>query len=179
MRIAALVLLVVAVLTACTRSTPAPEATDGAVEAPNASYSPFVLRMSAELPFGRISFKDVGMSLEPEGRALVYEEVAQSLSHALAADPELPMSSEVLYSEAVADPASHLACGVDHIYVDVWAPQGTERWGYSLWSGCSEDDRFALREVDRVGAEDVDALTRDIAAELRRAVTRRCFVKRC
>lgn len=147
--------------------------------APTPTYSPFVLQMSSELPFSSISFKDVGMSVSADERALVYEEVAQSLAYALAADPDLPMSSEVLYSEAAADPASHTACGNAHIYVDVWAPAGHERWGYSLWSGCSEEDRFAWHEVDREAEDDIDALARGIASSLKHAVRTKCFVHRC
>lgn len=152
----------------------------GAAPAPGPSYSPFVLQMSGgELPFGQISFKDVGMSVEPSERGHVYEALASSLASELASHPAAPMSSEVVYSEAAADPSSHLACGVAHIYVDVWAPQGTERWGYSLWSGCSEEDRFAHREVPRSTAMDVSSLSRDIADTLRSAIERRCFVASC
>ena len=143
------------------------------------SYSPFVLQMSTELPFSSISFKDVGMSVAPAHRALVYEEVAESVALALASDPELPMSSEVLYSEDAADPSSHTACGNAHIYVDVWAPAGHERWGYSLWSGCSEADRFAWHEVDRETSQDIDALARGIASSLKQAVRTKCFVRSC
>lgn len=165
------------------RSVPVAEPETAAVEpegpSHSPSYSPFVLQMSTELPFQLISFKDVGMSIDPAHRALVYEEVAQSLSMALAHDEELPMSSEVLYSEEVADPEHHLACGVEQIYVDLWTPQDDERWGYSLWSGCSEDQRFAWREVERSSPDDVDALARDIAVTLRSAVARGCFTRRC
>lgn len=158
----------------------APEPQVPVVEpAPGPNYSPFVLQMSSALPFEQISFKDVGMSVDPASRQLVYEEVAQSLSAALAQDPELPMSSEVLYSEAAADPSNHVACGASHIYVDVWAPQGQQGWGYSLWSGCGEEDRFAYREIPRETADDVDALTRGIADALRQAVTRGCFQRSC
>lgn len=168
-------------LLAVRASSPAtPPATEAAPETPRASYySPFVLQMSAELPFEQISFKDVGMSLDPAHQQLVYEEVAQSLAFALASFPEPPMSSEVLYSEQAADPSSHLACGASHIYVDVWAPEGAERWGYSLWSGCGEDDRFAHQEITRARPDDVEALTRAIAADLARAVETRCFTRRC
>jgi hypothetical protein len=169
---------------ACTkRDAPAspqpPSAAQATKEARAPSYSPFVLQMSTELPFGRISFKDVGMSVAPEHRRFVYEEMAQSLALELASDEALPMSSEVQYSEAAADPAAHLACGVDQISVDVWSPEGTERWGYSLWSGCSEDDRFALEEVKRESEDDVDALARGIAGALRRAVEAGCFIRHC
>ncbi|MEO1228304.1 MAG: hypothetical protein AAFZ18_05305 [Myxococcota bacterium] len=179
MRFGLVFLAVIAATAACRPSTAErtsePEADAGLMSL----YSPYVLQMSAELPFQRISMKDVGMSVDPSHREQVYEEVAMSLSVALAQDPEIPMSSEVLYSEEVKDPASHLACGMAQIYVDVWAPRGTERWGYSLWSGCSEEDRFARHEVNRRDAQDVDALTRSIAHSLRHAVATRCFVREC
>lgn len=177
---AALSLVLVLCCTSGCREASAPEpARTPSVDAGASVYSPFVLQMSTELPFQRISMKDVGMSIAPRQRNEVYEHVAMSLSTALAADAELPMSSEVLYSAEDADPASHLACGYQRVYVDLWQPQGQERWGFSLWSGCSEEDEFAHREVQRQGPDDVDALTRSIAHALRKAVQTRCFTQSC
>lgn len=179
LRLGAIVLLSAA---ACRESREAPEPVVVASAAPVETgplYSPFVVKMTSELPFEVISFKDVGMSVDPSARHLVYEEVAESLSVALASDVDLPMSSAVHYASEMSDAASHLACGAEHIYVDLWAPTGSERWGYSLWSGCSEEDRFAHQEVDRVGDADIDTLTRHIAVSLRRAVSTGCFLRRC
>ena len=155
------------------RAAPAP-----AAEAPPAGgphYSPFVVQMShPALPFSQISFKDVGMSVEPAHRAFVYETIAQSLAEALTEHAEQPMSSEVLYSTDAADPNQHLACGSAHIYVDLWQ-SSAERYGYSLWSGCGEDDQFRWQEVDG----SVEPLAHDIAEALRAAVTTKCFTRQC
>lgn len=178
-------LSVILALGACTRATaPSAESVEPAeevveVEPVSHQYSPYVVRMSTELPFGLISFKDVGMSLPENARPQVYEEVAQSLAVALSKDAGLPLMSTVEYDLEMADPAHHLMCGYEQVYVDVWAPQGVERWGYSLWSGCAEEDRFAHREVERKSAEDIEALTRDIAISLRTAVQTGCFISSC
>ena len=149
-------------------------------------YSPFLVAMSVderELPFEQISFKDVGMSLPAEDRSYVYETLANSLAHALASHDE-PLTSEVQHTPSLMDPDTHLACTAGHIYVDVWQSERASgpTWGYSLWSGCGEDDQFAHREVP-VGAGDalasVAPLARDIASSLRRAVETSCFTKRC
>lgn len=154
----------------------APIAAEAAVHAaPGPHYSPFVVQMShPELPFHQISFKDVGMSVAPKERAFMYETIAQSLAVALAEHPQQPMSSEVLFSSEAADPNSHLACGSAHIYVDLWQPSA-ERYGYSLWSGCGEDDQFRWQEVDG----SVEPLAHDIAEALRRAVQSNCFTRHC
>ncbi|MEQ8272024.1 MAG: hypothetical protein RMA76_15325 [Deltaproteobacteria bacterium] len=173
--------LVLAAVGACREAAeaPVPVAAPAVAAVAGPTYSPFVVRMTSELPFDVISFKDVGMSVDPSTRQLVYEEVAESLSLELASHPELPMTSAVQYSSEMADAAHHLACGEDHIYVDLWTPADLERWGYSLWSGCSEADRFAHKEIERADVADIDALTREIAASLRQAVTKKCFVAKC
>lgn len=157
------------------REAPPPPPAPAPAAAPGPHYSPFVVQMShPDLPFSQITFKDVGMSVAPEERSFVYESIAESLSAALAEHAHQPMSSEVLYSSEAADPAHHVACGVAHIYVDLWQPSA-QRYGYSLWSGCGEDDQFQWRELDG----SVEPLTRDIAEALRRAVTENCFTRRC
>lgn len=143
-------------------------------------HSPFVLHVSTDaLPFQRISMKDVGMSIAPSDRDHVYEQLAVSLSSALAHDEELPMSTEVLYSTDVEAPSAVYSCGIREVYVDLWQPDGQERWGYSLWSGCATDDQFAHHEVARDQPDDFTGLTRSIAHALREAVKTRCFTRRC
>lgn len=141
-------------------------------------YSPFLLDVS-EAPFGLISFKDVGMSLPAEERALVYESLAEELSLALRRDLA-PMSSMVRHDAAITDPNNHVVCTGRQIYVDLWSE--ADGWGYSLWSGCSEDDEFAHRAVrvdrtDRLAS--LDPLADDIAKSLRAAVRRNCFTRLC
>jgi len=155
----------------------APEPAE-AVAGPEAPlYSPFVLELDGELPFDRISFKDVGMSLPVEERDFAYEELAQSLSHELMSGP-VPFTSRVHFSEAITDPANHRHCEGRHVYVDLWRSTSDARWGYSLWSGCSEDDRFEWREVT-ASERDVVAVARHIATSLRSAVDTGCFTAHC
>ena len=166
---------------ACRDSAPSSSVPEAVYpEVVQASFeSPYVLQMSTEAPFDRISMKDVGMSIAPNEREAMYERVASSLSTALADDDELPMSSVVLYSQEKETPAGQLTCGHQQVYVDLWEPNGQQRWGYSLWSGCGEEDEFAHREVDRAHAKDVDTLTQSIAKALRHAVATQCFSREC
>ena len=146
-------------------------------------YSPFVVEVNGgDLRFDHITFKDVGMSVLPEDRAFVYETVAESLSARLAEGVGMSLNTRVLYSEDAADPAYHRACTPNQVYVDLWHDASIPKWGYSLWSGCGEDAQFAWRELETTEPDPaiaVDPLTRDIAADLARAVTAGCFTKHC
>lgn len=147
-------------------------------------YSPFVVHMhGADLPFGVISFKDVGMSLPEDERPFVYESLAQSLTMQL--EQHANLSSEVRHTVEILDPANHAFCEGRHIYVDLW--EAGEGWGYSLWSGCGEDDRFAHRELASAVAAapagdhiaSIEPLVRDIADSIRDAISSGCFTRRC
>ena len=145
-----------------------------APESPDPVYSPFVVRVPDENAFSVISFKDVGMSLSSDEQLHVYETIAEGLA--------LELGSHMDHDPHSADPANHLSCEGEHVYVDLW--QSGRGWGYSLWSGCGEDDQFAHREVevsiepdDRVAS--LQSLTDDIARELRRAVRENCFTRSC
>lgn len=149
-----------------------------APESPDPVYSPFLLRLDEGQAFGLISFKDVGMSLADDERTLVYESLAEELAIALRDDAA--MSSTVHHDHAIANPANHVHCEGHHIYVDLWSE--AEGWGYSLWSGCGEDDQFARRAVrtnrsDRLAS--LDPLADDIASSLRNAVQTNCFTRHC
>lgn len=185
--------LALALLAGCDRATPAPEP-ELALEAHEAhetlaegtprgpQYSPFVIEVTgANLPFEHITFKDVGMSVAPENQAFVYETIAQSLSAALGDDQRMSLEARVLYSEEAADPAHHRACAGRHVYVDLWHSAESPKWGYSLWSGCGEDDQFAWREFATVSPDpaSVEPLTRDIVAHLGRALETGCFTRNC
>jgi hypothetical protein len=127
------------------------------------SYSPFVVDVDSAshdaVPFHLISFKDVGMSLPDDAtRQVAYESLAEALSLELAdlsGDPGAPTSSSVRHDHGLTHPSAHLACEGGHIYVDVWRSGEGGPYGYSLWSGCGEDDRFAYNE--RVVASSDDA----------------------
>ena len=147
------------------------------------SYSPFVIHTHHDaLPFALISFKDVGMSLPETERIVAYEALAEALSMDLRRELT-DLSSEVRHTVEILDPAAHVACEGEHIYVDLWKAGGG--WGYSLWSGCGEDDEFAHREVASaaVGAEDMtrslQPLSRDIAEQLMAASRSGCFTRHC
>ena len=148
-------------------------------------YSPFVVKVSGESsPFETITFKDVGIADVSNNRSIeLYELVAESLRYELDSDPERNLSSQVFYDEAAADPANHHACAGKHIYVDIWRTPGSERWGYSLWSGCGEEDNFAWREVsvspELAESDSVDQLTAQIGRDLREAISTGCFTKAC
>jgi len=146
-------------------------------------YSPFVLKVSGQaVLFEQITFKDVGMSVAPEDRAFVYEAIAETLSSQLAEDTEMSLDVRVIYSEDITDPAFHRACGANQVYVDLWHDASSPKWGYSLWSGCSEEARFAWRELGTSEADPattVEPLAHEIAADLAKAVATGCFTARC
>ena len=150
---------------------------------PKFRYSPFVLKVNAkDSVFKTVSFKDVGVNGIPdEERAVLYETLAESLAYGLTADQQLSMTSSVIYDKAILDPDNHLACGSDHLYVDVW--RSKQRWGYSLWSGCGEEDNFAWKEIEYTPNPDftseIDPLTRDILSTLRTADSKGCYQKAC
>lgn len=168
-------------LSACQKEAPAPSAQ----EAHSHRYSPFVVQLpKGSAPFDMISFKDVGVSGDQQEAEALYETLAESLSLELASWPEAPLSSQVVYSEEITDPNNHKSCGSRHIYVDVWSTSAPPRWGYSLWSGCDEESRFAWREVPREHqhkdmAASVSGLTRDMSSALRKATTANCFTTDC
>jgi hypothetical protein len=149
------------------------------------AYSPFVLKVSDGDPFRVVSFKDVGMKLSDDDAMMMYETIAESLALELGASQNLKMRSQVAYDESILDPKNHLACGSDQLYVDLWRSEGPARWGYSLWSGCGEDDNFAWKEV-KVEAldtgdpiQDVKSLTSNIASTLAAATSKGCYQKTC
>lgn len=146
-------------------------------------YSPWVITVRGEnLPFDEISFKDVGMSsLAPSHRAEIYEAIARSLADELEAHEAL--SASVRHSEAAARPEHHLHCAPRHVYVDLWQGRQPERWGYSLWSGCTDELRFAWREVPRPAGLDERAMSEEVArsieAAIHEALRTRCFRRSC
>lgn len=149
-------------------------------------YSPFVLNIQGS-PFDKVSFKDVGVHLEDaeEAQAL-YEAIAESLAVELGQQQQMSLQAEVAYEEAITDPANHLSCGASHLYVDVWRAEAPSRWGYSLWSGCGDEDNFAWREIHltkEVNVEDtlehVLPLTRGIVESWAKAAAKNCYQKTC
>ncbi len=154
-------------------------------EAASHHYSPFMLKTKdAELPFRTISFKDVGVSGVSEPNEVLYETLAESLALELSSPDFAPLASKVVYTEELLNPDNHVSCSGKHIYVDVWSTQEPAQWGYSLWSGCSEDERFVWEQLPRpVSKEDLveslQPLTRSIATRLQEATHKSCFLKSC
>lgn len=179
--VAALVGGLLAVTLPDTAPSPSPASAPTAFES---RYSPFVVEVQGSRHFDTISFKDVGIADVSNDRSIaLYELVAESLSHELRQSTELRLSSSVAYDEAIADPANHTACAGRHIYVDIWRSPERNTWGYSLWSGCSEEDNFAWREVQMSSASSEDDEVLTLAARIRRdlqqAVQTGCFTKAC
>ncbi|MEM1349782.1 MAG: hypothetical protein AAGI01_14565, partial [Myxococcota bacterium] len=155
------------------------EAAPAARKAQSFHYSPFILRLEGS-HFDLVSFKDVGMKFGDEDAEVVYETIAESLAMSLAEDEALGIEAEVAYDERVLDPKNHVSCGLTQLYVDVWRDAASAKWGFSLWSGCSEDDKFAWKELEydakRVDPiEQITPLTKSIAHTLRKASETECF----
>ncbi len=164
-----------------------PEKVEEAKKPSSHHYSPFVLDVKSQQSlFRKISFKDVGVKVEKdELRESLYETMAESLASELSVDTALSMPASVVYDEEILDPLNHLACGSDHLYVDVWQSEEPRRWGYSLWSGCGEEDNFAWKEVSFTPhpagdvVEEIKPLAQSIVASIREANARGCYQKTC
>lgn len=152
-------------------------------EDPTYFYSPFVVRMAGQHQFKSMSFKDVGLKrTEPQPNDPLLEVIAESVALHLSHGP-LKIDAEVAYDPTILDPANHVACGSDHLYVDVWR-RGNDHFGYSLWSGCGDNDNFAWKEVDAsFDPEDpavaVEPLATSIIDSLSAATKNSCFQKSC
>ena len=141
-----------------------------------AQYSPFEVVVDGNVPYDVISFKDVGLGLTRTEQAFAYEAIADSLSLEISA--VLAVRARSSFVPARAHPSFHQSCEARRVYVDLWRPGG-RGWGYSLWSGCREDDNFALQELPKADASQVEELTRSIAASLAHATHASCFAKHC
>ncbi len=133
--------------------------------------SPFSIAVEGHAVFQSIEFKHVGegaMSMEAD-----LEILAESVAEALRSDPLV--STEVRYAR----PHAHHSCGAHKLYVDVW--RNAKKWGYSLWSGCSESQRFGWREVLKVGGpmEQLRVVGADLVRALRAADRKGCYTKTC
>ena len=149
-------------------------------------YSPFGVELAESAQFDLISFKDVGLQPpESASRKLLFEAVAQSIAYQLKVDATFDVQPRVIYDEALADPNNHTYCEKDRLYVDIWHGTSPERWGYSLWSGCSEAQQFAWREIEDERAvsakldEAVEPLARGIVDSLAEAAENGCYRRAC
>lgn len=133
---------------------------------PAQRYSPFAIRLDGHDAFDVVTFKDVSQTL-PDPALHVDELMAEAFAIALR-NSHPGLLTEVVHEPKLLDPGSHVFCDQRHLYVDFWQSGAPSRWGYSLWSGCGEDDRFAWQEVDAPAAAElavqvervVDAISR-------------------
>ncbi len=175
--------LTAALLLACERPSEDELPADDESDPHGPFYPPWVIEVRGEnLPFDEISFKDVGMSHVPAARrAQVYEAIVRALSAELEAHEAL--SASVRHSEAAARPEWHQNCVPRHLYVDLWQDTNPERWGYSLASGCTAEQRFARREIPRSAGPDdratIDVLARSMEDSVHEALRTGCFRRSC
>jgi len=151
-----------------------------------AHYSSFGIRTNSDR-FEVISFKDVGLGREdPSPADPVLEVIAQSVAYQLNVREDVRLRPRVFHDSSLADPEKHTYCEAEHVYVDLWRSESPDKWGYSLWSGCSETQKFAGNEVaipEPSGEGDVEEavapLTEDIADSLATAIDTGCFRRAC
>ncbi|MFP4600300.1 MAG: hypothetical protein ACLFVJ_18745 [Persicimonas sp.] len=162
-----------------------PDKTDEKADQADKFYhSPFVVALSGG-EFDTVTFKDVGLPRDGDGPdEMLLEVISESFAQQIVARSEFDYDASVSYDADVLEPANHLHCEIDHLYVDVWRGSSPERWGYSLWSGCSERQNFAWREIpapadDSDLADWVEPLTESITDTLAEASERGCFQKSC
>jgi hypothetical protein len=149
-------------------------------------YSPFGVQLGNGETFELISFKDVGLKTDPStSRKMLFEAVAQSIAYQLKVDDQFDLQPRVIYDEALADPNNHTFCEKNRLYVDIWHGTSPERWGYSLWSGCSESQQFAWKEIEdeRAISKELNAavepLANGIVESLAKAAEEDCYRQAC
>lgn len=157
--------------------------TPGTITAPETRhrYSPFAIRLDGHHAFDVVTFKDVGHPLS-DPHLHVDELMAEAFAIALR-QSHSGLLTEVVHEPALLDPRSHVFCDRRHLYVDFWQAATGSRWGYSLWSGCGEDDRFAWQEIDAPAAAElatqVERVVDDISRRLQIADGKRCHRREC
>ncbi len=151
-------------------------------------YSPYIIEGEGELPFEKISFTDVGIEqpVAEEPSSMLLETIAEALNYGLMGHDEVEFMGSVAYDEGQLDEANHKTCDADHLYIAIWRGYDPERWGYSLWSGCHEKQKFAWEEFDDPLDGDrsdvvawVEPLADHIANRVVEAYDTECFVADC
>lgn len=151
-------------------------------------HSPYFIDGDGDLYFDTISFTDVGIKIDESEPAdqLVLEAITEALAWELAQRGSLDYDTRVEYDESLKDPANHMHCDREHLYVALWRGYEPDRWGYSLWSGCHEQQKFEWEELeDRDDREEVDTVTwvepvaEDIADSVVEAHEEECFSRSC
>ncbi len=151
-------------------------------------YSPFVIEAEGDLPFEKITFTDVGIEqpVPEEPSPMLLETIAESLNYTLMSSDEIEFLGDVGYDKGLLDEANHKSCDIDHLYVAIWRGYAPERWGYSLWSGCHEKQKFAWEEFedpldgDRSDVvEWLEPLSEHMAERIMEGYHKECFVAEC
>lgn len=148
-------------------------------------YSSFGVSLRQGERFDLISFKDVGLGREnPSPTGPLLETVAQSLSYEMRVNGDLQLRPRVFVDEDLADPSEHTYCEANRLYIDLWRSEQPSKWGYSLWSGCSESQQFAWEEVPVPESTDemterVEPLTEEIVHSIAVADQKDCFQRAC
>lgn len=147
-----------------------------AAQAGEGTWSPFEVALHGHPAFSVVSFKVYGQAAAPEAQ----EMVADALALALRVRDRL--STEVVYAAELMSPAAHRYCEPAHLYIDLWPEDGDGRWGFSLWSGCSEEDLFARAKLASPAADLAGQLV-DVAGRIDRSIraadARACYVRAC
>ena len=150
-----------------------------AQSAQSTDYSPFVLRLNGHPAFSTVSFKNV--TSKTSASQADFELMAESLALSLRrSNPNLLV--EVVYAPEFLNPTNHLFCAERHLYVDFWGLKKNHVWGYSLWSGCGEDDRFAWRQLENQVADiaiQIERIAHDMGQSIKRADERGCYRRMC
>ena len=191
-RWAAVLAVLLLVVCACERNSSEPTdqqtetSTEESTEDDQNLYSSFGVKLEGGEKFRLISFKDVGLGRSnPTPTDAILETIAQSLAYEMQLEEDLQLSPRVVHNDKLADPAEHTYCEKHRLYVDVWRSESPSRWGYSLWSGCSENHRFEWQEipVESTHAEELDEavepLTKGIVESLANARETGCFTRTC
>lgn len=151
-------------------------------------HSPFYIDGQGELHFETVSFTDVGLKAREDGPAdqLVLEAIAESLAQQLEVRESFEYDTDVGYDESLEDPANHMYCDREHLYVALWRGYDPDRWGYSLWSGCHEQQQFEWAELEDPHSRDdvdtitwVEPLTEEIVDSVEEAHEEECFSRAC
>lgn len=144
--------------------------------APSVAYSPFTVEVEGHGAFDVVTFKHVGAQSLPEP-SFHFEAVAEALAMSL---ERRDLETAVVYDAKLTHHDAHYACSIDRLYVDFWPVSGG--WGYSLWSGCGEDDRFEWQEFSSTATDPTTQMTEladHIGSSLSHADARHCYAKAC
>lgn len=149
-------------------------------------YSAFGVQIETS-KFKMMSFKDVGLNrTDPSASDRLLEAIAQSVAYEFHRAPDIDPRARVVHDKGLADPDNHTYCESGRVYVDIWRSPNPDRWGYSLWSGCSKSRKFASGETKMTVTPEngdlhraVEPLAKGIVGSFSSAVDEGCFQRKC